>query len=188
MLQLGEPFLAQLTQSLCSHCLAVFSDIFVNSPESRTTVHWQNDECGATQNSGCSDAGKAQKLKAPYKASFKAPDNSTLARKDFQPIPHHTSLPSPLSHLFFHCFLKFSLIPIQQQQQQQQFFNLDHVQALQQHGAAVGGKKMMLWEFRHAKEAVGCRLTQINMIVIVIIIIIIIIMIMIRVIGILGPP
>jgi len=27
------------------------------------------------------------------------------------------------------------------------------MQALQQHGAAVGGKKMMLWEFRHAKEA-----------------------------------
>ena len=102
MLQLGEPFLAQLTQSLCSHCLAVFSDIFVNSPESRTTVHWQNDECGATQNSGCSDAGKAQKLKAPYKASFKAPDNSTLARKDFQPIPHHTSLSlTPHCHIYF---------------------------------------------------------------------------------------
>jgi len=29
------------------------------------------------------------------------------------------------------------------------------MQALQQHGAAVGGKKMMLWEFRHAKEAVS---------------------------------
>ena len=32
----------------------------------------------------------------------------------------------------------------------------DVEQALQQHGAAVGGKKMMLWEFRHAKEAVSC--------------------------------
>ena len=106
-----------------SHCIFRYICQFP-APERRTTIHWQNDECGATQNSGCSDAGKAQKLKAPL-TPFKAPDNSTLARKDFQPIPHHTSLPSPLSHLFFHCFLKFSLIPIQQQQQQQQFFNLD---------------------------------------------------------------
>ena len=28
-------------------------------------------------------------------------------------------------------------------------------QALQQHGAAVGGKKMVQWEFRHAREAVA---------------------------------
>jgi len=29
------------------------------------------------------------------------------------------------------------------------------LQALQQHGAAVGGKKMVQWEFRHAREAVA---------------------------------